>query len=138
MWYNPPYCSSVNINLGKEFLKLVDKKFPNSFFYNKTFNRKTVKIVYSCMSNVKTLIQSHNRTVISNFINRHIKANTNNNKDNNNVDIYNISNYTNILIITVVIKIIILIVAIITVVMMIILIVVILIMVTIMKNLLKL
>ena len=103
MWYNPPYCSSVNINLGKEFLKLVDKHFPDSHFYNKIFNRKTVKISYSCMSNVKTLIQSHNKTVISNFNNRHIKANTNNNsinsnnknKDSNNVDICNISNCTN-------------------------------------------
>ena len=98
MWYNPPYCSSVNINLGKEFLKLVDKHFPDSHFYNKIFNRKTVKISYSCMSNVKTLIQSHNKTVISNFKNRHIKANTNNNSSNkvsNNVDMNNISNYTN-------------------------------------------
>ena len=98
MWYNPPYCSSVNINLGKEFLKLVDKHFPDSHFYNKIFNRKTVKISYSCMSNVKTLIQSHNKTVISNFKNRHIKANTNNNSSNkvsNNVDINNISNHTN-------------------------------------------
>ena len=103
MWYNPPYCSSVNINLGKEFLKLVDKHFPDSHFYNKIFNRKTVKISYSCMSNVKSLIQSHNKTVISNFNNRHIKANINNNsinsnnksKDSNNVDICNISNCTN-------------------------------------------
>ena len=35
MWYNPPYCSSVNINLGKEFLKLGDKHFPDSHFYIK-------------------------------------------------------------------------------------------------------
>ena len=34
MWYNPPDCFSVIINLGKEFLKLVDKHFPDIHFYN--------------------------------------------------------------------------------------------------------
>ena len=86
MLYNPPYCSSVNINSGKEFLKLVDKHFPDSHFYNKIFNRKTIKIFCSCMRNVKTLIQSHNKTIISNFYNRHIKANTNNNSSNKDIN----------------------------------------------------
>ena len=38
------------------------------------------------MSNVKNLIQSHNKTIISNFYNRHIKANTNNNSSNKDIN----------------------------------------------------
>ena len=56
LWYNPPYCSSIKINLGKEFLRLVDKYFPDNHCYRKMFNRKTLKISYSCMNNVKSII----------------------------------------------------------------------------------
>ena len=41
--YNPPYCSRININLGKEFLRLVDKYFPDNHCYRKIFNRKLFK-----------------------------------------------------------------------------------------------
>ena len=84
LWYNPPYCSNINLNLGKEYLKLVDKHFTTNHIYRKIFNRKTLKISYSCMNNVKSIIQSHNNFILS-------KYNTNTNTNNNNVkncDIY--------------------------------------------------
>ena len=37
IWYNPLYCSQIDINLGKEFLKLVDKHFAVNYFYRKIF-----------------------------------------------------------------------------------------------------
>ena len=44
IWYNPtPFCKVVNINVGKYFLKLIDKHFNQ----NKIFNWKTLKINYS-------------------------------------------------------------------------------------------
>ena len=87
LWYNPPYCSSININLGKEYLKLVDKHFTINHIYRKIFNRKTLKISYSCMNNVKSIIQSHNNFILS-------KYNNNNNITDNDVKKCNI--YKNI------------------------------------------
>ena len=57
LWYNPLYCSSIKINLGKQFLRLVDKHFPDNHCYRKIFNRKTLKISCSCMNNVKSITQ---------------------------------------------------------------------------------
>ena len=45
LWYNPPYCSSIKINLGKEFLRLVDKYFPDNHCYRKILVRKTLKFL---------------------------------------------------------------------------------------------
>ena len=56
LWYNPRYCSNININLGKEYLKLFDKHFIINHIYRKIFNRKTLKMSYSCMNNVKSII----------------------------------------------------------------------------------
>ena len=85
IWYNPPYCSLTDINLGKEFLKLVDKHFPINHFYRKIFSRKTLKISYSCMSNVKSLIQSHNKSVLTK-VNNARSCNNNRNSINNSID----------------------------------------------------
>merc|ERR1711879_691968 len=57
----PPYCSSLKTNIGEKFLKLLDKHFPvNSPLY-KLFNRRTVKLNYSCSQNIKTIIQNHKK-----------------------------------------------------------------------------
>ena len=67
LWYIPPYCSSININLGKEFLVLVEKHFPDNHCCRKIFNKKTLDIFYSCMNNFKSIIQSHNNFVLSRY-----------------------------------------------------------------------
>ena len=67
IYFNPPFCQSVKTKIGKTFLRLVDKHFPKSNEYHKIFNRHTLKISYSCMSNMKTLILSHNKKVLDNF-----------------------------------------------------------------------
>ena len=65
IWFNPPYCASLTTNLGKEFLKLIDKNFPVSSHLHKIINRKTVKLSYSCTSNMKQIIQAHNKKILS-------------------------------------------------------------------------
>ena len=60
-----PFCSSVETKVGKEFSKLLDKHFGKSHAYHKIINRKTVKLAYSCMPNIKRIIQSHNRKVLN-------------------------------------------------------------------------
>ena len=48
IWFNPPFCRITNINIGKYFLKLVDKHFKHGNKLHKIFNRKTLIISYSC------------------------------------------------------------------------------------------
>lgn len=71
IYFNPPFCRSVRSNIGRMFLSLVDKHFPRTHVYHSIFNRSTLKISYSCMSNMKSIIQSHNRKVLKEFDSKH-------------------------------------------------------------------
>ena len=59
-WFNPPYSATVKTNIGKKFLKLVDKCFTPDHKLHKLINRNTVKVSYSCMPNMKQVIAKHN------------------------------------------------------------------------------
>ena len=65
-WYNPPFDSNVKTNLGRKFLRIVDKYFQKKHPLYKIFNRHTLKLSYSCMPNMKSIISSHNKHVLSN------------------------------------------------------------------------
>ena len=65
IWFNPPFSKNVKTKVGKYFLQLIDKHFPKTHKYHKLFNRNNVKISYSCMPNIKSLIHSHNRNIIN-------------------------------------------------------------------------
>ena len=56
LWFNPPYSKNVATNVGKCFLSLIDKHFPKSNPLHKIFNRNTLKLSYSCMGNIKTIM----------------------------------------------------------------------------------
>ncbi len=60
LWYNPPFSESVSTNIGREFLNIIDRNFPQQHKYHKIFNRNTVKISYSCMPNIRNIIKGHN------------------------------------------------------------------------------
>ena len=66
LWFNPPWNSSVATNIAREFLKLVDKHFPVSSNLHKYFNRNNIKVSYSCMPNMQSIINSHNRKLLEN------------------------------------------------------------------------
>jgi len=55
----------METNVGKCFLSLIAQHFTKSNPLHKIFNRNTLKLSYSCMNNVKSIISSHNKTVIS-------------------------------------------------------------------------
>ena len=65
LWFNPPFSKNVATNVGKCFLSLIDKHFPKSNPLNKIFNRNTIKLSYSCMGNVRTIISNHNKAEIN-------------------------------------------------------------------------
>ena len=49
IWFNPPLSQNVKTNIGKIFLKLIEKHFPNHHRLHKIFNLNTIKLSYSCM-----------------------------------------------------------------------------------------
>ena len=65
IWFNPPYNESVKTNIGKQFLKLIKKHFPKHHKFNKIFNTNTIKLSYSCTTNMKNLIKQHNSKILS-------------------------------------------------------------------------
>ena len=64
IWFNPPFSLSVKTNIGRTFLKLLKQHFPKSNRLHKIFNKNTVKVSYSCMSNLSSIISSHNKRLL--------------------------------------------------------------------------
>ena len=64
-WFNPPYSKNVVTRVGQEFLKLIDKHFPVGSKLRKVFNRNTVKVSYSCMPSMGSIIKQHNARICS-------------------------------------------------------------------------
>ena len=56
---------NVETNIGKTFLKLIDKHFPKTNKFHKIFNRNNVKVSYSCLPNFANIIKSHNNRILS-------------------------------------------------------------------------
>ena len=65
-WFNPPYNSSVETNIGQKFFSLLDHHFPRQHKLHKILNRNTVKLSYSCMPNVGRIIQATNKRILKN------------------------------------------------------------------------
>ena len=61
----------MKTNIGKLFIKLVRKHFPENNKYHKIFNLKNLKLSYCCPTNFGNIIKLHNSKVVS-------KANDNN------------------------------------------------------------
>ena len=64
IWFNPPYSSHVKINVGKIFMKLIVKYFPKHNRYYKIFNKNTIKLSYSCIPNMGSIITKHNNKLL--------------------------------------------------------------------------
>ena len=56
--------TNVATNVGRAFLKILDEEFPKEHVLHKIFNRNTIKISYSCMSNLKQNIDGHNKSIL--------------------------------------------------------------------------
>ena len=73
LWFNPPYSKTVKTKIGKFFLQLIKKIFPKEHKFHKTFNKNTLKFSYSCMPNIKTKINAHNRNILRNTPSKNAK-----------------------------------------------------------------
>ena len=65
IWFNPPYSKNVKTNVGKIFLKLLREHFPPNHKLHKIFNTNNVKISYSCMKNISSIISAHNKNILN-------------------------------------------------------------------------
>ena len=65
IFFNPPFNKNLKTNIGKEFLKIIDKNFPKDNPLHKIINRKNVKLSYSTTANMKSIISSHNRKILT-------------------------------------------------------------------------
>ena len=61
LYYNAP----VTTNIGACFLQLLDKHFPKNNPLHKILNRNTVKVLYSCTKNIKSIMQAHNTKLLT-------------------------------------------------------------------------
>ena len=61
----PPYSRNVKTKVAEEFLKLIDKHFHARHKYRKQFNRNNLKVSYSTMPNMGTIINGHNKKILS-------------------------------------------------------------------------
>ena len=59
-WFKPPFNLKSRTNVGKVFLEIVRESFKTDHPLRKIFNSNTLKISYSCISNVKNIIDGHN------------------------------------------------------------------------------
>ena len=64
IWFNPPYSKSVKTRVGHRFLQLVRKHFPKGSALHKIFNGNTIKVSYSCLPNIASIIKAHNSSVL--------------------------------------------------------------------------
>ena len=64
IWFNRPFSLSVKTNIGRTFLKLLTQNFPKSNVLHNIFNNNKVKVSYSCMSNLSSIISSHNKILL--------------------------------------------------------------------------
>ena len=59
IWYNPTYSANIKMNIGKTFLNLIKEHFPKTNKLHNIFNKNTVKISYSSMSNISSILSGH-------------------------------------------------------------------------------
>ena len=65
IWFNPPFNNNTATNIGRVFLNLVKKHFPRQHKFHKIFNKNNVKVSYSCMPNIKSKIDAHNKRILT-------------------------------------------------------------------------
>ena len=55
----------VKTKIGSSFLKLVKKHFTSDHPLHKILNHRSLKLSYSCLPNVKNMISSHNKKLLT-------------------------------------------------------------------------
>ena len=65
IWFNPRFSTNVQTNVDEVFLQLLEKHFQKNHKFHKIFSKNTVKVSYSCMENMASIIKRHNRKILA-------------------------------------------------------------------------
>ena len=68
IWYNPPYCRSIDTDVGRRFLTIIDHCFPKSSKLSKILNRNSVKLSYSTLPSIGQKILSNSNSKIKLYL----------------------------------------------------------------------
>ena len=63
--FNRAFSMNVCYNIGKYFLLLIQKHFSNNHKYHEMFSKNNLNISYSCRVNIKSIINIHNKDVVT-------------------------------------------------------------------------
>ena len=55
----------LKTNVGRKFLRMVDKHFPRGSVLHPLFNRSKLKVGYRCMPNMRQKINNHNAKILN-------------------------------------------------------------------------
>ena len=64
IWFNTPYSKSVKTIIGRIFIKIISKHFPPNYKFEKFFRKNTIKLSYSCIPNIRSKINGHNKKIL--------------------------------------------------------------------------
>ena len=62
---NPLYSNNIKSNVGKQFLRLVTRHFLKVHKLNEIFNKNTLKVSYSCMRSMSSILTNHNKKILA-------------------------------------------------------------------------
>ena len=65
VWYNPLFSKNVATNIGREFFKLLQLHLPKPHPFHCIFSKSTVKLSYSCTTNMDNIVKAHNTKILS-------------------------------------------------------------------------
>ena len=65
------YSASIKTNNGNTFLNLIEMHFPKTNKLQKIFNKSTVKINYSYMTNISAIILGHNKNLLNPIVTKY-------------------------------------------------------------------
>ena len=65
IWFSPPWSNQVSTNIGRQFLKIIDESFENTWLA-RILNRSTIKISYSVTRNLRSIITGQNKKILNN------------------------------------------------------------------------
>ena len=63
--FNPTYSNNVKSNVAKQLLRLVRRHFPKGHKLNKIFNKNTLKVSYSSMRSMSSILTSQNKKILA-------------------------------------------------------------------------
>ena len=70
VWFGPPFCGLANVDVGKYFLRLIDKHFEQDNILHKVFDGRALKVSYSCTNDISQVMSSHSDELVNKFHNR--------------------------------------------------------------------